>query len=109
MMCCGGCGEWWNSRRVDAGRGWPTELSLHFNRVEFFPKIALTLILVTGQHTFFRCQVREECEASGAIGGNSAAVDHRRPAQELAEIIPIEVIAIRELPYQMVGVETVAR
>jgi hypothetical protein len=66
-------------------------------------------MLVTCQHAFLICEVREEGEASRAIGGDAVAVDPHRAAHELTEVIPIEVIAILEFPYQAIGIEIIAR
>ena len=77
--------------------------------VEFFPKAALTLMLVTSEHTLFLGEVRMESKASRAIGDDSVAVDRHRPTHELTEVVPIEVVAVFKLPHQAFGIEAVTR
>src|SRR5262249_6342359 len=48
-------------------------------------------------------------EAAGTIGGDSVPVYRDRPAQKLAQVVPVEVAAILKFPQQALGIETVPR
>ena len=66
-------------------------------------------MLIVGQYPFFVCQIRQESESSGAIGGNSVAVDDYRAVEELAEVIPVEASAIPKLLHQTRRIESILR
>jgi len=66
-------------------------------------------MLVTSEHALFLREVREEREALRAIGDEAVAVDRHRPTHELTEVVPIEVVAVFELPHQAFGIEAVTR
>jgi hypothetical protein len=68
-----------------------------------------TLVLVARERAFIFCQVRKKAESPDAVGGDFFAVNRNRPIDELAQIFPVEVEAMLKLPYQALGIESVAR
>src|SRR5664279_2170616 len=64
---------------------------------------------VVGQRLLFICKVCEKSKSSDTICGDSPGINGCRSVKELAEVIPIEVPAILELPDQKCGVESIAR
>src|SRR5215471_1466529 len=84
-------------------------LNSRSDSVQPLPNVAFALIRVGGQNAFFFRQVAQEREAAHTIGGDAAAIDLRRAANELTEVVPIEIVPILEFPHQTLGVEAVVR
>src|ERR1017187_5015703 len=73
------------------------------------PQCALTLVRIIGQLPLFFGEFHEKAVASDAIGCDFLTVNYKGPADELAEVIPIECSAILEFPHQEGGIESIAR
>src|SRR6266404_2246289 len=76
---------------------------------QFLPEGALSLVRITGQLPLLFSQVQEKTVASDAIGRDFVTVNHYGPTNELAEVIPIECLAVLEFPHQEGGIESIAR
>src|SRR6202167_60932 len=64
---------------------------------------------VVGKHLLFGCWIRQKSEPSDAIATDSLAVDHCVTANQVPQVVPIEVPAIPKLLHQLRRIESISR
>src|SRR6266403_101751 len=72
-------------------------------------QLVLPLMSVTRKHPLFSRQIREKPEASNTIGADSLAVDPRIAAQQVAQVVPVELPPLLEFLHQPRRIEGIAR